>query len=200
MAAVNYKVGFFVAVAVAAAAGVFAISQAASFQTRLGAAADRAEDAEQEAEDADNEVQDLEDQVDDLRRELRNVRRAQEEAAQALSLDDALASGKAVRAAGLSAAVSDFECVDRSCTAVQGTATFKNATQEGSAVTCLFRVEFENGTTSHFSWFAEYVPPKEESVTDLYFSSNNPSPVDYWYDSDECYRGVATFNPGSGDI
>lgn len=196
----NYKVAFFVAAAVAAGATIFAVTQAASFQTRLSVAADRAEDAEEQAEDADDDVQDLEDQVADLQRELRNVRRAQKEAAQALTLEEALASGKAERAVGLTAQVSDFECVDRSCSAVQGTATFKNTTQEGSAVTCLFRVEFEDGTTSHFSWYAEYVPPKDESVTDLYFASNNPSPVDYWHDSDECYRGVATFNPGSGDI
>lgn len=200
MAAVNYKVGFFLTLAVAAAAVIVAITQAVSFQTRLAVEADRAEDAEQEAEGADEEVEDLEDQVGDLRRELRNVRRAQEEAAQALSLDEALASGKAVRAAGLTAAVSDFECIDRGCSAVEGTATFKNTTQEGSAVTCLFRAEFEDGTTTHFSWYAEYVPPKSESVTDLYFASNNPSRIDYWYDSDDCYRGVATFNPGSGDI
>lgn len=189
----NYKAAFFVTLALAVAAGLFAVTQTVSLQARVAAANDR-------AEDADDEVQDLEDQVDDLERELRNVRRAQKETAQALSLEEALASGKAERTVGLSAAVSDFECVDRSCTTVQGTATFKNTTQEGSAVTCLFRVEFEEETTSHFSWFAEYVPPKDESVTDLYFASNNPSPVDYWYDSDECYRGVATFNPGSGDI
>lgn len=37
-------------------------------------------------------------------------------------------------------------------------------------------------------------------MSDLYFASNYDSPVDYWYDSEECYRRTATFNPGRGDI
>ena len=200
MARMNFKASFFVALAAALVVGGWAVVQTTTHQQRLAAEADRADDAEDDAEDAQDEIEDLEDRVAQLQREVRRLRRVQEEARQSLSLEDALASGTAKPTAGLSAAVSRFNCIDRVCSAIEGTATFKNDTQEASAITCMFRLEFEDGTETHFSWYAEYVPPKGESSVDLYYAGNHPSAPDFWYDSDDCYRGVATFNPGSGDI
>lgn len=186
--------------AVALVAGVVAVLQISSLNTRLSEAREAAEEAEAEAEEANEELDDVEDELADATQRVREMRRATREAQQAQTLEGALAAGTAVAVSGLTAEVSDFDCVDRSCTAIQGTATFKNETQTGSAVTCVFRVEHVDGESSHFSWYVEYVPPKEQAISDLYYTSLYESPADYWYDSDECYRGVATFNPAPGDI
>lgn len=185
--------------AIVVAGGSVAGIQIGSLTARLDEARADADVAEQNNESAEDRLSELESELAAAERRLSRLRRMQREVAQAQTLGEALASGTATRVAGLSADISDFDCI-RTCATIEGTATFVNRTPSGSAVTCVFKVEFEDGETSHFTWFTEYVPPKDRAIADLYFASNYGSPVDYWYDSEECYRGVATFNAGPGDI
>lgn len=200
----NSRIWLGVILTMAFIGGALAVVQISSLNTRLTQARDDSEEVKEEAiedaEDAGDDLEKLEEELAAVRKQLSRLRRERRQASQAQSLEQALQNGTAEAVDGLSAEVSRFTCIDSRCSTIQGTATFHNDTQVGSAVTCMFHVEFEDGTLSHFSWFAEHVPPKTESVTDLYFASNHPSPATFWGPDAECFRGVATFNPGRGDI
>lgn len=196
----NIKTWFGIVVAIAVIGGFIVVGQLSSLNAKLSDAQDEAEEAQSEADSANEEVEDLEDELADAEVRISRLRRQQRAAAEALTLQEALDAGIAETESGLSADLSRFTCVNARCNTIEGTVTFSNETQESGPITCLFKVEYENGDQTFYSWYSEWVPAKSTNSGTYYFAFDYPSSASLVYDAEECYRGIATFNPGFSDI
>jgi len=164
-------------------------------EDRATAAGDRITEAEEISEDL---AADLGVTEDALARARRSLRKANAEPEPEVDLQTALDNGTAVPDPQLSAysPPKRFTCVDRSCTALSQEYVFKNKSQDGSAVTCIFEVEYEGGGTTTFRWASEFVPPGGGTDTQrVYFYGDRPIGYLSDPDDDDCYRG---FGVGSG--
>lgn len=179
-------------------------SNLSSLRAEMSATEERADEAEEEAEDVRDDLEDTEDALEKATRSLRNARSGDADAAQAASLGEQLASGTATPTQGLSVSRPRrfWKCTQwrgNDCFALRDEAVFKNDTQIGSAVTCLFEVTYEDGATTTFSWTADYVPPGGGTDTQvIYFYSDYSSPLDLLGERD-CYRGSADYTSGVGE-
>lgn len=189
---------WFIALAVYAAIGSGAVVMlAVSLSSAKGdaqAAEERAEDAEDEARDVSAELEEMSDDLDDTEAKLARTRKDLQEATSQpepeINLTTALDNGSAIPDPDLSASspAPHFTCENRSCSALSMEYVFKNESQDGSAVTCIFEVEYENGGTTTFRWASEFVPPGGGTDTvRVYFSGARP--IGFISDPDDCYRG-----------
>jgi hypothetical protein len=170
--------------------GIVASVWATSTITGLNADAKEAEKVATEAQDdAVQTEEELTEAKSDLRKAKRQLATLRDQQKQQ-PLSERLQEGTAELASGLSADVTDFTCLNYRCTAIRGRVDFVNDTQEGSAVTCVFRAEYKNGKQTSFTWYSEYVPPKGRDNLPLYINSGGYSEILYWYDSETCYRGI----------
>lgn len=180
-------------------------SALSSVRADLSVAEDRAEEAHEDAEDAQNELRDelddLEAKLEDTERSLRNARKKPPPVG---NLTEQLANGTAVPTSGLSVSLPAeyWSCTQwrgNSCKALKDEAVFKNETQIGSAVTCLFEITYEDGATTRFTWSSDYVPPGGGTDTQvIYFYSDYSSGLDLLGERD-CYRGSADYTSGIGE-
>lgn len=179
--------------------GVIAISGGVAVVVLLGSVSSVQRDlraAEDRADSAEEQVGDLSDELDGLKSELararRSLRATQEEPEPAVDLATALANGTADPDPDLSAYSPPelFTCENRNCSALSQEYVFKNDSQEGSAVTCIFSVDYDNGGTTTFRWASEHVPPGGGTDTVRVFFYGD-RPIDYLADPDRCYRGYA---------
>lgn len=176
--------------------GVVSFVQLSSANARLQTANAETKEFEQEASSALEELEDVEDDLENARQELKSLRRDRREAEQALTLQQALESGSATKVSGLSADITSWNCTSGNCRSIQGAAEFANTTEVSSAVTCVFRAEFEDGQETHFTAYAEYVPGDGSTVATFFYSTAYESGLETTWDSDECYRGIAQYFPG----
>ena len=177
------------------AAGVLAINLS-RVKGDVTTAENRAEQAEADLEDVSDEFDDVSAELDDTEAKLAKARKALNEALAepepVVDLATALANGTADPDPDLSAysPPKQFTCENNSCSALSQEYVFKNDSQNGSAVTCVFGVEYDNGGTTTFLWASEFVPPGGGTDTvRVYFYGDRP--IEWLSDPDDCYRGFA---------
>jgi hypothetical protein len=195
---------------VAALTGVVVLAfNLSSLRADFMAVEERADEAEKETEEAERETAQALDDLEATERQLRNAKKSLRNALAASaapsgSLAEQLANGSAVPTDGLSVSLPRkfWTCTDwkgDECYGLKDEAVFRNDTQIGSAVTCLFEVTYENGATTTFTWSSDYVPPGGGTDTQMiYFFSDYAYPIDLLGERD-CYRGSAEYTSGIGD-
>lgn len=174
-------------------------SIASGLRADLAAAEDRVAEAEEETEEVRDDLQesleDTEDELADVKKSLQNLRAAPP--APTGNLAEQLANGTATPDDDLSVSLPDdfWTCTQwrgNRCLGLKDEAVFKNDTQIGSAVTCIFDVTYEDGSATTFWWTSDYVPPGGGTDTlVVYFYSDYPSGIDLMGESGDCYRGSA---------
>ena len=178
-------------------------SKVSSLNEDRDSANDLVSEAEGETASVLADLEEVEKKLKKARRSLRNALAATP--APTGDLLEQLQNGTAVPVDGLSADLPrEFWTCTRwqgdECHSLKDEVVFKNDTQVGSAVTCLFSIEYENGATTSFTWSSDYVPQGGGTDTQmLYFYSDYSSAIALLGPPDDCYRGAARYTSGIGD-
>lgn len=198
------------ALTVSLIAAVFLAVRVSALDRDLASAKEQTAEAIDQTAEAEEDTAEVLDDLETTQAKLKKARRSLRNALAAASvpsgtLQEQLENGTAVPVQGLSASLprrfwSCLRWTGNDCHSLEDDVVFKNKTQVGSAVTCLFRITYEDQSTTTFAWSSSYVPPGGGTDTGvLYFYSDYSSPLDLLGPTGDCYRGSATYIGALGD-